>query len=63
MKSKRTGMTKKESEAFWNTLESASKYVDSWPDWKKEAFGLPTSQETNKKALKRKNYNNKLANG
>ena len=52
--SKKIGMTPKESKAFWSTLKSASKYVDSWPDWKKEAYGLPTSKEQSEQKLKNK---------
>ena len=38
-------MTKEESKSFWNTVEQASKYVDSWPKWKKEGYELDHSED------------------
>lgn len=54
MKSKRRGFTKKESESFWASVQRASEYVDSWPDWKKEAYGVKTTSNHSNKKLKRK---------
>ena len=42
---RRNGMTKEESKSFWNTVEQASKYVDSWPKWKKEGYELDSSED------------------
>lgn len=51
MKTKKRGWTEKESKAFWASVKRASEYVDSWPDWKKEAYGVKTnSNHSHKKA-------------
>ena len=38
-----------ESELFWNSVERASEYVNSWPKWKKEVYGFKSTQSKNKK--------------
>ena len=45
-------MQKEESELFWNAMERASEYVNNWPKWKKEAYGLMSTQSKNERSNK-----------